>query len=294
MTFAKTTATFVFLFVWTGQIVAAQVIDSHVHLFSPQNFGKDAVTAADILPMLNKAKVDRAVVLSAAYWFSEKEKAQAENDFLASEVAKHSDRLVGFCSVHLLQDWATAELERCARVLKLRGLKLHPQFDKVDFRNPDHISRVETLIEKAGQFGFPVLLDSNGWDIKEEFRFIELALKHPGTNIILAHAFLQRFRDLAIPIMFYEANREAPRNLYVDLSAISVLYEDSPEKETLLWYLRKLGMNHVLFGSDFPVFTSEKSLQAIQAYRIDRSDMDAILGGNASRLLNLTATPVSH
>jgi hypothetical protein len=29
----------------------------------------------------------------------------------------------------------------------------------------------------------------------------EIALKHPGTNIILAHAFLQRFRDLAIPIM---------------------------------------------------------------------------------------------
>ena len=34
------------------QIVAAQVVDSHVHLFSPQNFGKEAVTAADILPML--------------------------------------------------------------------------------------------------------------------------------------------------------------------------------------------------------------------------------------------------
>ncbi len=98
MTFAETTATFVFLFAWTGQMMAAQVIDSHVHLFSPQNFGKDAITAADILPMLEKAKIDRAVVLSAAYWFSEKEKAQAENDFLASEVAKHSDRLVGFCS----------------------------------------------------------------------------------------------------------------------------------------------------------------------------------------------------
>jgi hypothetical protein len=37
-----------------------------------------------------------------------------------------------------------------------------------------------------------------------------------------------------------------------------------------------------------------KSLQAIQSYRIDRSDLDAILGGNISRLLNLTATPVSH
>ncbi len=56
----------------------------------------------------------------------------------------------------------------------------------------------------------------------------------------------------------------------MDLSAIAVLYQDSPEKETLIWYLRKLGMDHVLFGSDFPVFTSEKTLAAIRQYGLSK------------------------
>ena len=154
------------LLVFLTRVASAQVIDSHVHLFSPQNFGTDSITANDVIAMMDQAKIDRAVVLSAAYWFSQKEKAQIENNFVAAEVAKHSERLVGFCAVNLVQDWAVDEIERCGHQLKLRGLKLHPQFDKADFRNPDHLSRMDAILDKAAKFDLPVLLDSNGWDIK--------------------------------------------------------------------------------------------------------------------------------
>jgi len=74
--------------------------------------------------------------------------------------------------------------------------------------NPLKDRRPRFFLEQAGKFGVPVLLDSNGWDIKEEFNFLQMVFKHPATHVILAHAFLQRSRDLAIPIMLSQGRRD--------------------------------------------------------------------------------------
>ena len=46
-----------------------------------------------------------------------------------------------------------------------------------------------------------------------------------------------------------------PSSVYFDLSAIALLYADSPVAPELAWTIRKTGVEYFLFGSDWPVDT---------------------------------------
>ena len=87
---------------------AADLVDHHQHLASPQalsvfSFPK-AITAADLIAQMNAAGIDRAVVLSDAYGFSnpfknpgpdEYARIRAENDWVSRQVVSRAfDRLL--------------------------------------------------------------------------------------------------------------------------------------------------------------------------------------------------------
>src|SRR6185295_15297641 len=86
--------------------------DYHQHLFSPRIAklapGLDPLTSADLIALLDKAGIRRAVVLSIAYQYSsanrppiddEYARVKEENDWTSQQVARYPDRLRGFCSV---------------------------------------------------------------------------------------------------------------------------------------------------------------------------------------------------
>lgn len=113
--------------------------DHHQHVFSPaiaQLFADTPPvvntqprTAADLVAQLDAAGIRRAVVLSTAYLFEQPsrqvadahEKVSAENDWTSREVAQYPDRLIGFCALNPLKDYAVAELDRCAADPNLRS-----------------------------------------------------------------------------------------------------------------------------------------------------------------------------
>jgi len=104
--------------------------------FSPQG-------AAEVLAALDSAGVARAAVLSSAYLFgmpdvgfeNQQASVMAENDYVSREVAKHRERLVGFCSVNPLAEYAMSEVTRCSTLPGMVGLKLHFANSDVDLRN---------------------------------------------------------------------------------------------------------------------------------------------------------------
>src|SRR5580693_7334384 len=118
---------------------AANLIDHHQHLMSPQALSvfsaPKAITAADLIAKMDAAGIDRAVVLSAAYGYSnpfknpgpdEYARVRAENDWVSKQVAAYPGRLTGFCSVNPLRDYALQEIELCSKDSNLMtGLKLH-------------------------------------------------------------------------------------------------------------------------------------------------------------------------
>ncbi|CAN5855072.1 hypothetical protein BH24ACI4_BH24ACI4_00890 [soil metagenome] len=109
------------------------------------------ITVDDLISLLDAAGIRRAAVLSVAYLLGdpaaaradEYERVKAENDWTSGQVARFPDRLVGFCSVNPLKEYALDELSRCAKDPRLRrGLKLHFANSKVDYQNPAHIERI--------------------------------------------------------------------------------------------------------------------------------------------------------
>ena len=61
-------------------------------------------------------------------------------------MAQFPGRLVGFCGVNPLRDYALEEIARCARDPHLRtGLKLHFANSDVDVENPQHVERARRV-----------------------------------------------------------------------------------------------------------------------------------------------------
>ena len=104
--------------------------------------------------------------------------------------------------------------------------------------------------------------------------------------VIFAHAFFKDYRDLSVPALFYKAFGGS-RNLYVDISATSVFYANSPEARNLVWHLRQFGIDHVFFGSDYPAFTPQKTRLALNRLPFTPAERDAILGANFRKMLGL-------
>ena len=151
--------------------------DHHQHLWSPELAALvsstppvvDAKprTAADLIAQLDAAGIRRAVVLSAAYIFEQPsrnvddaaEKLRRENDWNSRQVAQFPDRLIGFCGLNPLEDYALDELKRCASNPNLRrGLKLHFGNSVVDYHDPAHIQQVQRVFRAANDYRMTIVV----------------------------------------------------------------------------------------------------------------------------------------
>src|SRR5204863_6871406 len=139
------------------------VADHHQHLYSPVIAPAakiPPITARDLIALLDAAGIRRAAVLSQAYAFgnpnratpvqNERARVIEENDWTSREVAQFPDRLVGFCGVNPLKDYAIDEMARCAADPHLRtGVKLHFGNSDVDVENAQHVERLRAVFRAA-------------------------------------------------------------------------------------------------------------------------------------------------
>ena len=142
--------------------------DHHQHLFSPAIAALMSppapapaaipITASDLVSHLDAAGIERAVVLSAAYIWGqpwkkvedEYERVRAENDWTSQQVGLFPDRLIGFCGLNPIKDYALDELARCANDPNLRrGLKLHIGNAAADYHNPQHLEQLRRVFRAA-------------------------------------------------------------------------------------------------------------------------------------------------
>jgi uncharacterized protein len=155
----------------SNMTLTAPLADHHQHLFSPELAtlmsttppvaSAQPRTAADLIAQLDAAGIRRAVVLSTAYIFEQPsrkadaaaEKLRRENDWTSQQVAKFPDRLIGFCSLNPLKDYALDELVRCANDTNLRrGLKLHFGNSVVDYSAPMRLLRRLRRVTRGSRF----------------------------------------------------------------------------------------------------------------------------------------------
>jgi predicted TIM-barrel fold metal-dependent hydrolase len=116
---------------------------------------------------LDDAGIQRATVMSTAFWLAsprrkrvenERERIRAANDWVIRQTAEYPDRLIPFCGVNVLSDYSLEEMQRCASEPRVRGIKLHFANALVDLKNPEHLPKVKAFFRAANQSGMALVV----------------------------------------------------------------------------------------------------------------------------------------
>lgn len=250
----------------------------HQHLLSPavgELWGmSERVDAKDLIIQLDEAGIRRALVLSVAYAYGDERrqvedeaaKVRAENDWTSEQVSRWPQRLVGFCGVSPLKPYALDELERCASLPNMRGLKLHLGNSGVNLRKPEDVERLGAMFEAAESLELPIVIHMKtrtGWPYGREDAAIllnKVIARAPNTFVQIAHMGgagpgYQDFADEVIAVFVEAIKARDPhtRNLFFDVASVAT-DETTPENGALIARrISELGPHRVLFGSDLTI-----------------------------------------
>lgn len=261
-----------------------KIIDCHCHIY-PEKIAARAVagignfyhinmrydgTLNTLLRVGGEAGIDRHIVFSVA---TKPSQTLPINQFIAAEVAAYPDRLIGLGTLHPESDDLRADLD-ALRSLGLRGVKLHP--DVQGFRLDD--SRCLEIYRMCGG-KIPVLIHTGDsrYDFSNPNRMKPVLDRYPDLTVIGAHlGGWSIWRDAVKTLAGYP-------NFYVDCS--SSLYALTPGEARDV--IRTYGADHVLFGTDYPMWSPKEELERLYALNLDDEELDLILYGNAQRLFGI-------
>src|SRR3954464_1519621 len=153
----------------TGSHRSTPLVTYHQHLVSPATaalWEEKVFDATDLITQLDAAGIERAVVLSVAYLYGDERRqfeneyarVRAENDWTEQQVARYPERLIGFCGVSPLRDYALEELRRCSTLPHMKGLKLHLGNSGVNLRDAEHRRRVAKIFAVANERRLPIVI----------------------------------------------------------------------------------------------------------------------------------------
>lgn len=243
-------------------------------------------TANDLLKSMAKSGIDVSVALG--FTWSSIENCRIHNNELI-DVAKGSHgRIVPFCTLPLAAgiDAVEREFRRCLEY-GVRGFgELRPDnlgFDLVGAagKRLGHLA-AETgailLFHASEPVGHPYG-GKQGMGISALYEFI---VEHPQVHVVAAHwggglPFYARMPEV----------RLALHNTAFDTAATSLLYNP----EVYADVSRLTGASSIVFGSDYPLLGQQRSRERIEAEGLPAHDIEAILGGNAARLLGIPFHP---
>ena len=303
------------------------IIDCHSHLV-PQSWhnAKSPPAIFDIPRLLEEQ--DRAGVDLTVFgnnWIRTPEGADALevvkqfNAFAAEATNKHPRRLLGLASsVAFGDDGMLKETERAVREYGLKGIMVNssvageyldspratPFFELVtelDVPLFVHPPRVTIGNEKMEIFRLPELLGRPFDTTLSLTRFILTGglEKFPRLRIVAAHV------GGALPLlpgrigMGYEMRKDMSFGPWQSdvltkhpAEYIKQLYMDTVSLHTpaVLCTVQTVGVDHVVFGSDFPPvpIALKRSVDVVEQLDLPAEDKKKILGGNAAKLLGLS------
>jgi len=255
------------------------IADHHQHLFSPAAVARapqpiEVVDADRLVTLLDEAGIRKAAVLSIAYQFGnpnrppvehEYEAVKAENDWTSAQVAKYPDRLVAFCSVNPLKDYALDEIARCGRDPRLRaGLKLHFGNSDVNVTDPAHAARLREVFALANRQRMAIVVHARTtiskqrpYDARHARAFLTLLDAAPDVPVQIAHlagsgGYDEPGVDDAVGVFVEAIAAKDPRvaKLWFDVSGVAGLGEWPKPAARVAERIRQIGVDRILWGAD--------------------------------------------
>lgn len=254
--------------------------------------------ALSIIAEMDEAGIDRSVVFLGDYGLRLGDTAltfEEENRLIASMGNSYAGRIVPFAGIDPRRPGALDFFRSCLDDWGMRGLKLHPGTGFFP-NDPECLP----FFDLAGRRGVPVVVHTGPIAsplVSHTARpaFLDpVAADFPDTVIVLQHAGQRCWWEEALNVAFWKPN------IYLELSMWQWTYSFSPNQfiEAIARMKQEIGLDRVLFGSDFPglskamglrqwvdVFRQLPELAASRGFEITTAEVDGILGGNAERIL---------
>ena len=243
------------------------VVDAHTHL----GLDEDGMSLdpAGLVGLLDDAGAAQALVFP----LHDPERVpsyRVPNDRVLAWAAESGGRFIPFCRLDPADD-PLPEAERCLNA-GARGIKLHPRAQAFGMVG----SGVEGIFATAEQARVPILIHA-GRGLPETFgaELVEIAHKHPGAPLILAHL------GVADQGILVDGLASHPAAVF-DTSWMNPL--------DVFGLLARVGPERVVFGSDPPygrTFTSLYMLLRVCASAgISEAVMREVVGAGAMRLVD--------
>jgi aminocarboxymuconate-semialdehyde decarboxylase len=285
------------------------------------NTGVRMLNAARIAA-IDKQGIDLQVLSINGHWWYDADRdlaakiVAAQNEGLAKWVAANSTRFDAFASVALqFPDLAAQQLDDAVKRHRLRGAAIGGHALNEDLSLP----KFDVFWAKAAELGVPVLMHPGGAEniIKpdalegradlgniignplETTYFTSRLIfdgtfdKHPGLRVITVHAggylpsYLAR-TDVACKVRGNAncANKKDPREyMRTQVLADTMILSE----EGLRHLVAEIGVGQIVYGTDNPLNWPVTIDLVLNAPFLDNAQKEAILGGNALRLLKITS-----
>lgn len=261
------------------------ITDFHAHVF-PDDLAERAIssieamsgeekahidgTVSGLLSSMDKAGIDRSVILSIAT------KPGQFDNILAFSKRIASERLVPFLSVHPSDPESERKVERIAEE-GFRGLKLHPYYQDYYLDAPEALR----IYKKAEELGL-IVVSHTGFDVafpmerrSDPERIAGVLDQCPDLKFVTTH--LGGWRD-------WDQVRKhlTGRHVYMEIS-YSLQFVS---REEARFMILSHPPGYMLFGTDSPWQDQEETLSLLRGLDLDKETIEAMLVDNPSTLLD--------
>jgi predicted TIM-barrel fold metal-dependent hydrolase len=245
--------------------------------------------------------VDRSIVFKIASWDADPLAVREDsgihgsapqiNDEVAEFVTAQGGRVIGFLSVHPHDPRALDEIERGARELGLRGIKLGLNYQRAELLGNEAFA----IYQKAQAMKLPVLFHMGTSPIRfaplteaYPLHVDRIAIAFPDLKIVMAHIGHPWQTDTIVVI------RKHP-NVYADISA--QFYRPWSMYNALRLATEWGVLPKLLFGSDYPIATPQETidgtlrvndiLEGTRLPRVPEDELEKIIHRDSLPLLGL-------
>ena len=259
-----------------------RVIDAHCHIY-PAKIAAKAVnaignfygiemsedgTADSLIKEGSAVGVERYVVHSTATTVHQ---VSSINEYIFGEMTAHPE-FVGFMTLHNeMEDAAIEEEVDLAISRGMKGVKLHPDFQKFHIDDAENIYRVT-----AGRLPVLLHMGDKRYDFSSPERLRKMAEKYPEQTFIGAHFGGYSVWDKV------DCLKDLP-NVYFDTSS-SLFFLEKGRASDLI---HRFGPKRYFFGTDFPMWRPDEELERFLALDLTEEEREDILYNNAAKLLGL-------
>ena len=277
------------------------IIDAHVHIFPPamierreQLLREDAwfgeafghpnakmTTAEDLIASMERSDVDVSVVVG---WpWGSNELCAEHNDYLADAAARYPDRIVWLGIINPAAPGAIEEIDRCVKLGANGFGEVNADGQGFRWSQPDSYRDALMAILETG---LPLMCHTSE----------PVGHRYPGKGYAHPQEILTAIEEVPLlkwvlahwggGLPFYELMPEvkvACANVAYDSAATSYLYDPAVFRQVI----DLVGVEKVVFGSDWPVLGQAKLLGRIRDLNLSHGEFAAILGGNAARIYGI-------